>query len=167
MHVCLCAGQRALLRSGPALRGTVRLVSVLLGLAVALPALAIDNPDTPDLVAAFHARCETYEHAERQDAQTTRDIVDAQARYGRFLQAELDRAYADLLARLHGAPRKALQRSQQRWLAYRDAELRFMGANWTAASFGTSSAISRGDYRNQLLKDRTAQLLRYRMNYPP
>ncbi|MBU6437105.1 MAG: DUF1311 domain-containing protein [Betaproteobacteria bacterium] len=154
-------------RARAAGRGIACALSALLALAVAAPARAIDNPDTPDLVAAFHARCETYEHAERHDAQTTRDIVDAQARYGRFLQAELDRAYADLLAQLHGAQREALQRAQQRWLAYREAELRFVGANWTTGRFGTSSAISRGDYRNQLLKDRTAQLLRYRMNYPP
>ena len=138
----------------------------LVGL-LALPARAIDNPDAPDRVAAFAARCRPFEARFEEGARTTADIGAAYAAYERFLDHELNRAYADLRARLDGAARDALARSQRRWLQYRDAEFAFIARNWTRRNFGSSAAVSGAGYRSALVKARVLALLQYLQNYGP
>lgn len=127
-------------------------------------ALAIDNPDAPDLLSAFQSRAEAYE-ARAASAGTVRETAAAYAAYEQFLDGELQKAYAALASRLTSPAQAALTRSQHRWLAYRDAEFAFVEENWTAEQFGTSAALSRGAYRTSILKERTATLLQYLRNY--
>ncbi len=55
---------------------------------------------------------------------TTLAMVDcAKQSYARW-DKELNRAYADVRGKLDKAGQQALKESQQKWLAYRDAELK-------------------------------------------
>ena len=126
---------------------------------------AIDNPDAPDYIGEFQNRAQVYERAIQQAAQTTLDYVEAYAAYERFLDQELNNAYGQLMTHLDKALRQALRNSQRKWLEYRDAEFDFIAANWMPENFGSSSAISRGDYRTTLIRDRVMLLLNYLQNY--
>lgn len=125
---------------------------------------AIDNPDAPDYVADFIARAQPYEQAISERAGSSGQ-QEQFADYEKFLDAELNKAYHALAQRLDGPRRNALQDAQRRWVAFRDAEYRFIASNWTVEQFGTSSALSRGSYRASLVKERTLELLQYLKNY--
>ena len=142
----------------------VWLLAVLLAIAAWPPASAIDNPDAPDRTAAFLARAQVLEAQVLQTAGGPAQ-GEAAAAYAVFLERELNVAYRLLLARLAGAHRQALLRSQRQWLAFRDAEYGFIDGNWTASNFGSSSAISRAGYRAALVKQRVLNLLDYLRNY--
>ena len=126
---------------------------------------AIDNPDAPDLVAEFQARCSKFESKLREQTGSTREIIVAYAEYEKFLDQELNRAYTALVSRVAAESRPKLVQSQRRWMQYRDAEFLFIAANWTVETFGSSSAISRGGYRTTIIKDRTVTLLHYLKTY--
>ena len=65
-------------------------------------------------------------------------------------------------ASLVGAvPAGGLQRSQQRWLAYRESEQRFIEQRWTQDRFGTSASLSASGHRTALTKARVIALWRY------
>lgn len=145
-----------------ALRAALALAALWLAAA---PCAAIDNPDAPDRVADFQARARPYE-ARIGAAASTAETVAAYAEYERFLDSELNRVYQELAGRLDDDARAQLRRSQKRWLAFRDEEFQFIDDNWTQERFGTSAALSRGDYRCSLLKERTVRLLQYLRNYP-
>lgn len=140
------------------------MASVAIGL-IAAPALGIDDPDAPDLMAAFEQRAAPYEARISQEARTTQDIAQAYGDYQRFLEAELTKAYRELALKLAPAPRLRLIQSQRRWLAYRDAGFRFIDDNWTQARFGTSATLSRGAYRCSIVKGRVTELIQYLKNY--
>ena len=150
------------------MNAAARFVTVaMLALCSALSApaaLAIDNPDAPDLLGAFQARCEKYQAEIRKQSDTQKMMV-AYANYEKFLDAELNKAYDTLLGHVSRDARDSLVSSQRKWLQYRDAEFSFIDRNWTLATFGTSSAISRGDYRTDIVKQRVVMLLRYLKNY--
>ena len=55
----------------------------------------------------------------------------------------------------------ALQRSQQRWLAYRESEQRFIEQRWTQDRFGTSASLSASGHRTPWTKARVIGLWRY------
>ena len=128
-------------------------------------ALAIDNPDAPDRVAAFERRAEPYE---QQLAATDggNAAVRAGAAYATFLDAELNAAYRRLLSQLNGPQRQALVESQRQWLRFRDAEQAFIQRHWTAESHGSSASLSVAGYRNAMVKDRVLRLLRYASERP-
>ncbi len=127
---------------------------------------AIDNPDAPDYIDAFRNRAQAYELNIRQAAgHTTQDYIAAYAAYEDFLVQELDSAYKQLMAQLSEESQRALRNSQRTWLSYRDQEFDFVARNWTAAQFGSSSVISRGEYRTALIKNRVILLLQYLRNY--
>ena len=127
-------------------------------------ARAIDNPDAPDRKAEFLARAQPYE--ERLAAQSGGPaLASASAAYARFLDAELDRDYQQLLGQLGDEARHALARSQREWLRFLDAETRFIDRNWTQRNFGSSSVLSRADFRSALVKQRVLILLAYLQNY--
>ena len=129
-------------------------------------ARAVDNPDAPDLSAAFLARAQPLEERLSQASRTS-DIAAAGLAYAKFLDAELNKTYQELVARVgDSSTRRALVQSQREWLRFRDAEHRFIERNWTPQNFGTSYALSRAGYRHRLVKQRVLTLLAYLQNYP-
>lgn len=61
-------------------------------------------------------------------AQSTADMANCEnASYKRW-DAELNRAYGELKKKLDASGQQALKDSQQKWLAFRDAELKTVGA---------------------------------------
>ncbi len=135
------------------------------GLAAAVPVRAIDNPDAPDYGAEFASRAKPYEDRVGEAAGGGPALAQANAAYAAFLDAELNRAYAQLLAQLAPADKRALTRAQREWLQFHDAEGRFIDGNWTPQRFGSSAALSRAGYRNALVRQRTLVLLGYLQNY--
>lgn len=129
------------------------------------PALAIDNPDAPDLTAAFQARAKPLEDRIGEAAGGGPALAQANAAYAQFLDAELNQAYAQLQAQLKPADRRALTQAQRRWLRFRDAEDQFIDHNWTPQNFGSSSALSRAGYRAMVVRQRVLALLAYLQNY--
>ncbi len=123
---------------------------------------ALDHPDAPDYVAAFEQRAQPFADAVHETTDT-----DATAAYSAFLDCELNLAYRELLARVDAEARPKLQASQRAWLAFYEAELAFIAGNWTPRNFGSSSALSRADYRADLVRARILTLLNYLKNYPP
>jgi uncharacterized protein YecT (DUF1311 family) len=133
-------------------------------LLVAGSAQAIDNPDAPDRKAEFLARAQPYE--ERLAAESGGPAwASASTAYATFLDGELNRSYQQLLGHLGDEARRALARSQREWLRFLDAETRFIDRNWTPRNFGSSSVLSRADYRSALVKQRVLTLLAYLQNY--
>jgi uncharacterized protein YecT (DUF1311 family) len=144
------------------LRRSMALVAIAF---VAAPALGVDDPDAPDLMAEFEHRAVPYEARISEEARTTLEIAQAYADYQRFLDAEMTKAYRELATKLAPAPRVMLTQSQRRWLAYRDAGFHFIDDNWTQAQFGTSATLSRGAYRCSIVKGRVTELIQYLKNY--
>jgi len=126
--------------------------------------LAIDNPDVPDFVGAFEVQCAQYESKVRT-ASDTNKITEAYGSYMTFLDRELNKAYEGLLKHVSGDARETLVTSERKWIQYRDSEDAFIIANWNVQNFGTSSAISRSDYRADIVKQRVVTLLHYLKNY--
>lgn len=123
-------------------------------------ARTIDDPELPDPVQQFEQRAQPFE-----DALGATDGGSAAARaghrYATFLDAELETAMRVLRGRLAPAEWDALQRSQQRWLAFREAEHRFITQRWTQDRFGTSASLSASGHRTALTKARVIALWRY------
>jgi uncharacterized protein YecT (DUF1311 family) len=134
-------------------------------LCVAHHAVAIDNPDAPDRVAAFEARSALFEQRLAATDGGSAAVSEGQA-YSLFLDVELNAAYQALLAQLRGPARAALVESQLRWLRFRDAELVFIERQWTRERSGSSASLSVAGYGNAVVKERVLQLLRYAAEYP-
>lgn len=130
------------------------------------PCWAIDNPDAPDLLAAFQARAQPLEER-RSAASGGPGQAQAARAYAAFLEAELNQAYQGLLPPLARPARTALVVSQRQWLRFRDAEGAFIDGHWVAPDFGSSAAQSRADYRAELVRQRVLSLLAYRQNGTP
>lgn len=137
---------------------------LLWALAGLSPALALDNPDTPDLVAAFEQRMKPLE-AHFGEQTTTVATNEAGQAYAKALDAELNRSYLQLLSKLGEGDAKKLRASQRAWLQHAKAENDFIDSNWSQANFGTSAVFSRWTYRNALTKQRVTSLLYYLQNY--
>ncbi len=85
---------------------------------------AVDNPDAPDYLGAFHQRMQAYQ--QRIDhARTTADMSQASVAEAKALDHELNTAYRTLMHRLSPTQHSALRASQRHWLKYRDAEFAF------------------------------------------
>lgn len=140
-------------------------VLIVLLLCYSFSTHALDNPDAPDYTDDFLNRAQTYERDIQQTAHTTQGYLTAYAAYENFLDRELNAAYNQLMAHLSGETQHALKNSQLKWLGYRDREFDFIARNWTTEKFGSSTIISRGDYRTRLIKDRVMLLLHYLQNY--
>ena len=125
----------------------------------------LDNPDAPDYVGDFMQRAQMYQLNIQQTTHTTQSYITAYAANEKFLDQELDAAYAQLMAQLNDKAQQNIRDSQRQWLKYRNAEFNFIAQNWTMESFGSSSVISRGDYRTRLIKDRVVRLFQYLKNY--
>jgi uncharacterized protein YecT (DUF1311 family) len=128
------------------------------------PAWAIDNPDQPNRSAEFLNRALPFEERIAEESSAA-DLATASRAYDRFLDAELNQAYQQLLTHVNGEARRALIAAQRQWLHFRDAENSFIDRNWTQDNFGSSSRLSRADYRSTLVKQRVLNLLAYLQNY--
>ena len=148
----------------PYRRGQHALIAFALWFA-SVGSFAIDNPDAPDLLAQFQSRAQPFEARIGDAAGSVGKTVAAYADYERFLNFELTHSYVALQRQLNLAERAALTQSQARWLAYRDAEFRFIDRNWNVSRFGTSATLSRNGYRSAVTKERTMTLLMYLKNY--
>lgn len=134
------------------------------------PAHAIDNPDAPNYQAPLPARAQPFEKRLADVAVgpefSPAAVAHAKA-YAKFLDAELNQAYRQLREQLRGDNRQALTFPQRQWGQFHDAETEFIGANWSPKNFGSSSEMSRAEYRATLVRQRVTMLLAYRQNYPP
>jgi uncharacterized protein YecT (DUF1311 family) len=143
-----------------------RLAAFLVACSLALPALAVDNPDAPDLAAQFEARAKPLQDRIGEASGGGRNLGPTTAEYDAFLERELNRAYSALIARLAPARLINMQHAQRRWLAWRDAEIEFINSQWTLTSAGSSSTLTRSMYRSALTKQRTLELLQYLREMP-
>lgn len=126
---------------------------------------AIDNPDAPDLIAGFEEREKSHIVAIEKPTNTTSDYSVTYANYLKFLDKELNTIYKNLRTELPEAQQKQLKLSQLSWLKYRDLEFAFIESTWTNANFGTSSVISRGQYKANVVRNRVIQLTHYAQNF--
>jgi uncharacterized protein YecT (DUF1311 family) len=133
----------------------------------ALDASGIDNPDAPDFVKQFLGQANVYEEKLIQGTYSTLEYQNNYRKYEKFLDKELNKAYRLLIEHLDRASQEALKKSQRKWLSYRDAEFDFITSNWNKSNFGSSSVLSRGNYRTALIKQRVVSLYQYLKNYPP
>lgn len=132
---------------------------------IALSCSAIDNPDSPDYLDAFHVREEPYKKAVEDPEGDGRSLAEARGRYLKFLDEELNGAYGRLKQALPEPSREQLTLSQRSWVKFRDTEAAFIDSNWSPQNFGSSSSISRVDYRATIVRDRIEQLLMYLKNH--
>ncbi|CAD7854509.1 MAG: hypothetical protein, partial [Olavius algarvensis Gamma 1 endosymbiont] len=105
-------------------------------------------------VSEFLNRAQVHESNIQETTYHTQGYISAYAHYENFLDQELNKAYERLMGHLDEDAQQTLRDSQRNWLKYRDAEFEFIALNWTPGNFGSSSVISRGDYRTTLIKDR-------------
>lgn len=140
-------------------------VLVIFSLVASFSAYSLDNPDSPNLIAEFDARSKDYLKAIDKPGNSSKTYAIAYYNYEKFLNKELDKAYRLLETKIHAKQLEQLKTSQQLWLRYRDAEFAFITENWNSSNFGSSSVISRGDYRCVVIRDRIIQLLSYVRNY--
>jgi uncharacterized protein YecT (DUF1311 family) len=140
-----------------------KIISSLL-LLVCVSAFAIDNPETGDLVGKFEVK------ANKLETDWTQKPYDYEMYapyriYEEFLNKELNKTYESLLKNLNESEKKALILSQKKWLAYRDAENKFIYLNWNMENFGTSSRASKMIYMSSITRNRIVTLLSYLQNY--
>lgn len=140
------------------------LLTVLLCLFPSL-CLAIDNPDAPDFLAEFDNRISSIQKNINDNSKTTIEYSKGYKNLERLLEKELNTAYQKLMDKLNPDQKEMLKQSQNQWLSFRDKEFEFISDNWNTKSFGSSSAISIGDYRTQTTIHRARQLLMYLKNY--
>lgn len=126
---------------------------------------AIDNPDAPNLIAEFEAREKPLIAAIEKPTNTTGDYAVFYASYLKFLDKELNTVYKTLRTKLPEDKQKQLKASQVSWIKYRDLEFAFIDNTWTNKDFGTSSGISRGQYKASVVRDRVIQLMHYAKNF--
>ncbi|MCS4294065.1 uncharacterized protein YecT (DUF1311 family) [Comamonas sp. BIGb0152] len=138
-----------------------------LGIAVfaSTAAMAVDNPDAPDRLAAFEQRIQPLEAA-ISNQNTTADMLRASNAYAKQLDVELNQTYRELMAKLGAPAAQKLRVAQRGWLSFMTTEAAFIDGTWNAQDFGSASALSRSEYRNSLTKARIVQLLGYLRSYP-
>ncbi len=128
-------------------------------------AIALDNPDAPDLIGEFTKKEEPYLKAVNNPENGSRDYLIAYDNYLIFLDKELNSAYNLIKSKLPKEQQEELKASQLNWLKFRDAEFKLIKNTWTRKNFGSSAGISRGSYRSTIVKNRVLQLLYYAINF--
>lgn len=129
-------------------------------------AIAIDKPEAPNYVAEFEKRLAPLYSYVREKASSTPEYARGYAEIEKALDGELNLAYTKLLSKLGVPEQKLLYQSQKAWLKFRDVEFKLIEENWSSAKFGTSSVISRGDYKASIIKNRVVSLLWYLKTFP-
>lgn len=128
-------------------------------------ACAVDNPDAPNLISQFKVSEQSYLKAINNPKNGTRDTIRAYHEYKLFLDKELNTIYRSLKSKLSKERQQELKASQLNWIKFRDAEFKLINNNWDRASFGSSFAVSRGEYSSQVIRNRLMQLFHYSANY--
>lgn len=128
-------------------------------------ASAIDNPDAPDLIASFETRESSLITAAENPDNGYRASLIAYTDYLDFLDKELNTVYQILQSKLPQEKQQQLKESQVNWLKYRDREFSFIENTWTKTDFGSSSGITRGQYKISIVRDRVIQLMHYAKAY--
>lgn len=121
---------------------------------------AIDNPDAPDLVAEFKVREKPLINAAEASAGYHPGLV-TYTNYLEFLDKELNGIYKTLRAKLPADKQRQLKQSQIAWLKYRDLEFALIDKTWVPADFGSSSSITRGQFKANIVRERVIQLMHY------
>lgn len=93
-------------------------------------------------------------------ARSTADMANCENASYRRWDAEMNRVYAQLRARLDADGQQVLKESQQKWLAFRDAELKTVGAVFDRLE-GTMYIPMRAGAARDLVKARTTDLRGY------
>ena len=137
---------------------------IILSLVVS-SACAIDNPDAPAFIKALQENEKPYLLAINNPGNGSRDYLIAYNKYEKFLDGEMNKAYQLVISKLPEQQQKELKEAQRNWLKFRDAEFELISNNWTRDNFGSSSGISRGDYRCTIVRNRVVQLFNYASNY--
>ncbi|NTW33512.1 MAG: DUF1311 domain-containing protein [Bacteroidetes bacterium] len=127
--------------------------------------LAIDNPDAPNYLVEFDNRIASIQKNINDNSKTTVDYSNGYKNLENILEKELNTAYQKLIDKLNKDQKEILKQSQSQWVSFRDKEFEFISNNWNTQRFGSSSAISIGDYRTQTIINRVRQLLMYLKNY--
>ena len=122
---------------------------------------AIDNPDAPDLIAAFEAKEKPILATAENPDNGYRASLVAYTDYLTFLDKELNTVYKSLQSKLPKDKQDGLKQSQVNWLKYRDSEFSLIEGTWTKENFGSSSSITRGQYKAAIVRDRVIQLMHY------
>ncbi len=130
-----------------------------------ITAHAIDNPDSVDLIAKFKEKEKSYLTTIANPANSTRATIRAYHEYKNFLDKELNKTYGLLKSKLAVKRQEELKISQRHWIKFRDAEFELINNNWSRSDFGSSFAISRGDYSSSIIRNRLMQLFHYLSNY--
>ncbi len=145
----------------PSMRATFLGAAILVSTA----AMAVDNPDAPDRMAAFEQRIQPLEAAVANQ-NTTADMLRASSAYAKQLDVELNQIYRELMTKVGPTGAQKLRASQRNWLSFMTTEAAFIDGTWNAKDFGSTSALSRSEYRNRVTKARIVQLLDYLRSYP-
>ena len=140
-------------------------VFLILASLISINACAMDNPDAEDIIGKFEQQEKPFMAKIDNPSNSNRAYLIAYDDYQIFLDKELNNIYKTLLNRLPEAQKSELKISQKYWLSYRDAEFMLIKNNWTRDNFGSSSGISRGQYRSSIIRDRIIQLMHYANNY--
>ena len=143
----------------------IKSLLVLITSLVINTSYALDNPDSPDHLGQLKEREKNFLSAISNPANGTRDTIRAYHKYKLFLDKELNKAYKTLQSNLSDKQQEELKKSQEHWMKFRDAEFELINNNWTRSSFGSSFAISRGQYTSTIIRERLIQLLHYSKNY--
>lgn len=143
---------------------TQTLIIILAGFIWSV-SFALDNPDSPDLTSEFEKLSTIHDKAVDAPGLSNLALISAYHNYQLFLDKELNKAYKRLKVELPKAQQQELEKSQKNWIKFRDAEFEFITNNWTHSNFGSSIYLSRGLYKNEIIKNRILQLLSYAQNY--
>lgn len=106
------------------------------------------------------------EQACMDQASTTAAMVQCEVDSYQRWDRELNRVYGELRKSLDKNGQAALKESQQRWLAYRDAELKTIGSIYDAMQ-GTMYAPMRSGAAADLVKQRALELRAYANLFKP
>ena len=129
----------------------MRLPVLMFCILLATGQLAAMPPDDP--LAAADAAC-------LDKAQSTADMTNCEnASYKRW-DAELNRVYGELKKKLDDSGRQALKESQQKWLEFRNAELKTVGAVYDRLE-GTMYIPMRAGAVRDIVKTRAIDLRGY------
>ena len=107
--------------------------------------------------AELEAIDRAFEQCLKKDS-TTSTQVDCGYKYSESLDAELNRTYKLLLAKLGEKERKALQSAQKAWLLFRDTEFSSIDALYYENLHGTMYNPLRISDRAEVVRGRVTQL---------
>ncbi|THB68708.1 MAG: DUF1311 domain-containing protein [Gammaproteobacteria bacterium] len=126
-------------------------------------AIAINSADISDLIKAFEKRESPFLKDVDNLKNASSNHIDAYARYMKFLDKELNKAYKTTRSKLSAKQQLELKESQINWLKFRDTEFALIKNTWNQKDYGGSAEISQSRHRCTIVRDRVLHLLYYAM----